>query len=181
LIDHWQSGLGYSYPQPQHWSQDNRFFYFFERWVADGDCELFPLNESWQRFSVETGQVSVYQLPLGRGHALSPDDRTLAYISVEPPLRAILLDRKANQQQELPLPTPAITNGHPKAGNILWSPNGNALVLVIASGDLCDSPGPVFTLVRIDLLEQKALEFNDRWFGDDPPSTMGIAQSYLAV
>jgi hypothetical protein len=152
LVDIRQSGLGYSYTRLHQWSGDSRYLYFSGWVVADGGCgDFFPLISSWQRLDVETGQVSDFPLPTGRGHAFSPDDAYLAYASAGVPVQIHLLELSPGAEQSWLLLTPGATSDTAQAGNLLWSPTGEAFLVVAASSAFCAEPELEFTLWRIDL------------------------------
>ena len=158
IVDYWQSGLGYSYPQLHHWSQDSLYFYSSERWIADGGCELFPIEVTWQKIDIETGQVVDFALPLGRGHAISPDDTVIAYVSADAPPYFYLRDLKSGREQKLLLPVRKGESEQAEAGNIVWSPAGDAIVLTISNGNFCNSSKLDFSLVRVNI---PSLELNE--------------------
>jgi hypothetical protein len=161
IVDVRQQGLGYSYTRLHHWSHDSQYFYFSGFFVADGGCsDLYPALSVWQRLDVVSGEVSDYPLPDGRGHALSPDDTTLAYASVDTPVQIHLRDLASGIEQVLPLPLPEPVAGAAQAGRLTWSPDDAAVIAAAASHNtLCSDIRPTFSLWRVNVnpLEAVAL------------------------
>ncbi len=158
IVDYWQSGLGYSYPQLHHWSNDSRYFYYSERWIADSPCEFFPIESSWKKVDVETGQVINFDLPLGRGHAISSDDTLIAYVSANAPSYLFLRDLKSGREQRVLLPAHKDETEQAEAGDIVWSPARDAVILTIANGNFCNTSKLEFSLVRANI---PSLEINE--------------------
>ena len=150
IMDYWGDGVGYTYAQLHRWSNDSEYFYFTGDRVAGGGCDFFPVDSKWQRLDVNTGQVTDFLIPLGRGHAISPDESTIAYASPDTPLHIALYDIHSRQEQKVLLPiNPNLETA--QAGNLLWTPDGKAVILSIASGDGCHSSTLHFYLLRVDL------------------------------
>lgn len=150
LIDYWGDGEGYTYSQLHQWSNDSQYFYFTGDRIAGGGCDFFPVDSKWQRLDANTGQVTDFLLPLGRGHAISPDESTIAYASPDAPLHLFLYDIQSGQEEKVPLPI----DPNPKtaqAGDIIWTPDGSAVILPIATGDACTSARPNFYLMRVEI------------------------------
>jgi hypothetical protein len=153
IVDYYQDGLGYTYTRLHHWSHDSRYFCFSSFVVADGGChDFFPALSEWQRLDVNTGAVSDYALPAGRGHALSPDDTRLVYASEGAPVEIIWRDMASGAEQSLRLPLPEPVLETAQAGRIVWSPTGESVVVAAASHNtLCSEIRPEFSLWRINL------------------------------
>lgn len=150
LIDYWGDGEGYTYAQLHQWSNDSQYSYFTGDRIAGGGCDFFPVDSKWQQLNVNTGQVTDFLLPLGRGHAISPDESTIAYASPDASLHLSLYDIQSGQEEKVPLPI----DPNPKAaqaGNIIWTPDGSAVILSIATGDACNSARPNFYLMRVEI------------------------------
>ena len=58
VVDEWsRSGLGYTTPQPFHWSRDGRYLYFTNEPVPDG-CGLFVNGSDLHRIDLSDGSVT---------------------------------------------------------------------------------------------------------------------------
>lgn len=149
IMDYRDDGVGYRYAQLHQWSNDSQYFYFTGDRVAGGGCDFFPVDSKWQRLNVDTGQIIDFLLPLGRGHVISPDESTIAYASLDTPLHISLCNIQSGQEQRLLLPIdPNIKAA--QAGDILWTQDGNAVILSIATGN-CNSSSLNFYLMRVDI------------------------------
>jgi Tol biopolymer transport system component len=149
-----QHGLGYGYPVLHQWSRDGRYFYFSSAYAADGGCVFFA-GDGWQRVDTKNGRVADLPWPKGLQHALSPDESTVAYVPDGEPLRLIFYDLYAHSERGVTLAPARATSGKPAAGNIVWSPDGSAVALTMASGDGCGITVPVFSVLRVDAASLK--------------------------
>lgn len=150
ILDYWGDGVGYKYAQLHQWSNDSQYIYFTDNRIAGGGCDFFPVDSKWQRLNVETGQVTDFPLPPGRGHAISPDESTIAYVSLEPPLNLSLHSIQGGQKQKVFLPIDPNLEAA-QAGDILWTPDGRAVILSIATGDACNSSSLNFYLMGVEI------------------------------
>lgn len=157
ILDYWGDGVGYKYAQLHQWSNDSQYIYFTGDRIAGGGCDFFPVDSKWQRLNVATGQVTDFPLPLGRGHAISPDESTIAYVSPDTPLHISLHDIQSGQEQKVLLPIDPNLEAA-QAGDILWIPDGNAVILSIATGDGCNSSVLNFYLMRVDIRSRGTIE-----------------------
>ena len=149
IMDHRDDGIGYAYAQLHRWSNDSRYIYFTDDRVAGGGCDFFPVDSQWQRLNVDTGQVDDFLLPLGRGHAISPDESTIAYASPSAPLSLFLYDIQSDQEEDVLLPIdPNLATA--EAGDVLWTPDGNTVILSVATGD-CNASNLNFYIMRVDI------------------------------
>jgi len=151
LVDEWSRGLGYTYPWLLSWSENSQHFYFTEVQVPDGCGSPFKRNSEIRRVDVRDGQVTDVPVPAGYEHTISPDETTIAYISLEEPLQLVIHNIQNATEQKVLLPIQASEAGKAEAGNIVWSPDGIALVLIIANGPLCQEVTPTFSVMRIDV------------------------------
>ena len=149
VMDYWGEGIGHTYAQLHQWSNDSQYFYFTGDRVAGGGCNFFPVDSKWQRLNVNTGQVSDFLLPLGRGHAISPDESTIAFASPDTPLHISLYDIHSGHEEKVLLPIDPNLEAA-QAGDILWARDGNAVILSVATGD-CNSSTLNFYLMRVDI------------------------------
>jgi hypothetical protein len=148
VVDRWSEvALGYTTPQPLHWSSDESHFYFTNRPVPDG-CSVFVNGSDLQKVDLSDGSVTEIVPPVGLWLSLSPDERQLAYVGYGD--RGLVV-RDLSTGRELQTEVEAAQEtGDAHVGHIVWSPDGEALVLTVAI-DACGPPGErVHTIVRID-------------------------------
>jgi hypothetical protein len=153
ILDYWGDGEGYTYAQLHRWSNDGQYFYFTGDRIAGGGCDFSPIDSKWQRLNIDTGKITDFTLPAGRGHAASPDESTIAYASPDIPLYVSLDNVQSGQEQKVFLPTDSA-----QIGDILWTPDGKAIILSVVNGDLCGSSRPTFSLIRVDINSLKITE-----------------------
>ncbi|MHB0987790.1 MAG: hypothetical protein ACYC3P_03880 [Bellilinea sp.] len=154
-VDYKGDGLGYTYPSPKRWSADSRYFYYVELNVVDGCGEFFPTDQIWLQLDTQTGTVEPIDLPVGRGHMTSPDESFLAFTSATAPLELVLLDVQTQTEQKVTLLPDETENQNAQGGSIVWSPTGDGLILAVASGNICDSPLPSFSLISVKAADLK--------------------------
>lgn len=154
-VDYKGEGLGYSFPTPKHWSSDSRYFYYVDQEVIDGCGEFFPVEQAWKRLDTATGEVDAIDLPLGRGQAFSPDDALLAYTTAESPLQLVIQELPAEEEQVIPLLQGVQSQVNAQGGKIVWSPEGDALILAAATGNICDDPLPTFYLFTLQIADMR--------------------------
>lgn len=154
-VDYKGEGLGYSFPTPKHWSSDSRYFYYVDQEVVDGCGEFFPVEKAWKRLDTQTGEVDAIDLPLGRGHAYSPDDSMLAYTTAETPLQLVIQELQSEEEQLIPLLPDVQYQVNAQGGKIVWSPEGDALILAAATGNICDDPLPTFYLFSLQITDMR--------------------------
>ena len=114
-------GLGYTTPEPLHWSADGRYLYFTNRPHADG-CGLFVTGSDLWRADLADGSVTQV-LPEGaQSYAFSPDGTLVAYMSWSTPPELALHNLGTGEERRVVL-------GFEDAGAIVWSPDGAMLAL----------------------------------------------------
>lgn len=148
VIESWSElALGYTTPRPLRWSEDGRYLYFTNRPVPDG-CSVFVNGSDLQKVDLSDGSVTEIVPPVGLWLSLSPDERQLAYVGYGD--RGLVV-RDLSTGRELQTEVEAAQEtGDAHVGHIVWSPDGEALVLTVAI-DACGPPGErVHTIVRID-------------------------------
>jgi len=150
-VDYQGDGLGYSFPKPKRWSADSRYFYYLESAVVDGCGDFYSIETNWQRFDVQSGQVDKFDLPAGRGHMFSPDESTLAYIPETAPTNLVLLEVSTQTETRVALPITLEDGQIPQAGGILWSPDGDQIILAAANGNICETKQLEFYLITIQI------------------------------
>ena len=149
------SSVDYSTVFLHHWSGDSRYLYYSSYWMSGGHCEAFLADTAWQRLDVTTGRSVAFPLPAGLAHAISPDDLWMAYVASDHPMAVSVASLDGSNPRAIDLPMPPGSE-QPQLGGIVWSSNGNALVLSVVSGDTC-STGPVTSSVyRIDVMSGDA-------------------------
>lgn len=137
-------GLGYTTPQPLHWSSDGRYLYFTNAPVPDG-CGLFVNASDLQRLNLADGAVTEV-LPYGLtwSLAIAPNGKTLAYNKGD---ELYLLDLTSSN-----VTTTKVEGLEPNAmwGNFVWSPDSQQLVFTIAYAP-CQPPTWRHTLLSMDV------------------------------
>jgi hypothetical protein len=137
-------GLGYTVPTPFHWSQDGQYLYFTNEPVPDG-CALFVNGSDLHRVDLTNRRVTEI-LPGGAWWlSLSPDEATLAYIRwTGEALELILRDLATGTERQMQFDVK-----YSDGGSIVWSPDGRALMLTLASNP-CDPENWTQSVVRVD-------------------------------
>lgn len=130
VIDQWQElGLGFPIPAPLKWSRDGQYFYFTNRVTPDG-CSVFTYLTDLEQVNLEDGSVADLLPRPPIALALSPDDSQVAYSYFygEPSMGLVVRDLATGEERETKIDPGKEFN----AGNILWSPDGEAFVLTLA-------------------------------------------------
>lgn len=156
LVDYEQdAGLGYAIPVIHRWSADGEHVYFTNSVVPDG-CGLFVNGSDLHRADLSTGEATELMPALARALSLSPDETTVAYFPWGPMPDLVLRDLAEGTERKLAWEIP-----FNDAGNIVWSPDGSALALIL-SADSC-RPNWNYTTVKVDVptLEPTVLLEND--------------------
>lgn len=152
-MDYKGDGLGYVFPMAKRWSADSRYFYYAESIASDGCSEFFPTDQSWLQLDTQTGKVEKIELAAGRGHAFSPDEKIQAYTTLSAPLALVLLDIQTMTEQKVELLPDEPESENAQGGNIVWSPDGENLILAISSANICDNPEVTFSLMSVQLAD----------------------------
>lgn len=147
-------GLGYTTPHPFHWSSDGRYLYFTNLPVPDG-CALFVNGSDLNRLDLTSGEVIQVVPEVGLVLSLSPDESTLAYMGYGATGELTLRDLLNGSERKVPL---GVEGG--RAGNIVWSPDHAALMLVTTM-DVCDPQAQSIVHVDVLSLETTVLVEND--------------------
>jgi hypothetical protein len=155
-----QFGLGYTTPQPFHWSKDGRYLYFTNEPVPDG-CAVFVNGSDLQRVDLETGRVKEMLAPGAWWLSLSPDEEQLAYIYWNGKALEIVIRNLATEAERRTKLEGAGDDS--QAGGIVWSPDGKAFVLTVATHP-CDPENWIHSIVWVDrvTLSQKVLIHEDK-------------------
>jgi ABC-2 type transport system permease protein len=159
VVDEWSHfGLGYTTPQPFHWSRDGRSLYFTNEPVPDG-CGVFVNGSDLHRIDLGDGRVTEVVPPSGLWLSLSPDETTLAYIGYGG-RGLVLRDLATSAERETKL-NPGQDYA---AGHIIWSPDGTALVLTLAIRPCSTDWAESVSVMRVEVatLEQTMLIHQDR-------------------
>ena len=163
MIDSWAPyGLGYTVPRPFHWSNDGNYLYVTNEPVPDG-CTLFVNGSDLQRVDLSNGQVTRIVEPVGLWLSLSPDETKLAYLSWEGDRPLVVRDLASGAENAIKLPAGGDANW--QAGNVVWSPDGDSLVVTIANAPCSGGWARSTSIVQVNLstLEAKpVIEDDDR-------------------
>lgn len=137
---------GFEWAIPFHWSQKEYRLYFTHHVRGDGCISQFH-GSDLHSLDLQTGEVTEIVPRVGYWLALSPDETTLAYLSFEKGL--VLHNLTSGDERRVHL---NIEDAYPETpiheSNLLWSPDGNLLVLTIAI-DVC---GPEWSnaIIQVD-------------------------------
>jgi len=133
-------GLGYTTPEPLHWSADGRYLYYTNQPHVDG-CGLFVNASDLWRVDLADGSIT-QALPEGaKSYAFSPDDSQVAYVTWSTPPDLVLHDLGTGEDRRLGL-------DFEDAGALVWSPDGIMLALTGAENP-CQA-GWAHTIVVVD-------------------------------
>ncbi|HXF68317.1 MAG TPA: hypothetical protein VNK89_00790 [Thermoflexus sp.] len=146
IVDKWSEwGLGYTIPQPLHWSHDGRYLYFTNKPVPDG-CAVFVNGSDLHRVDLNSGEVVGIIPPVGLWLSLSPDETMLAYIGYGN-RGLVIRDLATGMEREVKL-NPGEDY---QAGHILWSPDGRAIILALAIRPCSTDWAESTSIVRVDV------------------------------
>jgi ABC-type transport system involved in multi-copper enzyme maturation permease subunit len=158
-VDEWtRFGLGYTTPQPFHWSREGRYLYFTNEPVPDG-CGVFVNGSDLHKVDLSNGDVTEVVPSSGLWLSLSPDETMLAYIGYGD-RGLVLRDLATGAEREAKLaPGPDYAAGH-----VIWSPDGTELVLTLAIRPCSANWAESVSVVRVDVatLQQTTLLEQDR-------------------
>ncbi|MCC7161199.1 MAG: hypothetical protein IT331_01790 [Anaerolineae bacterium] len=158
VLDRWSNwGLGYTVPEPFHWSKDGTALYYTNVPVPDG-CPVFVNGSDLVRLDLTAGHTEQVVPSVGLWLSLAPDEKTLAYIGYGG--RGLVIRDAKGNERELPLDY----GSEPyQAGKILWSPDQKTLVYTVARRPCAGDWAKSTSLIRVDAatLEQTVLVRED--------------------
>ncbi|MCA9931904.1 MAG: PD40 domain-containing protein [Anaerolineales bacterium] len=145
-------GLGYLFPAVVQWSADGRYLYYTNNSSPDG-CALFVNGTDLYRLDVTDGTTTEL-LPFGSTAflSISPDETQVAYTSYIGSRVTLHVRTFADSSEERIALT--ASNEFAQSGAIVWSPDGNQLLLTLAF-EACN-PDWSHSIVRVDLNNQTA-------------------------
>ncbi len=131
-------------PQPAQWSSDGRYLYFTDEPYGIGGYILFWGGPDLQQVDLATGTIIEILPDQGClcALSLSPDGTLLAVITGIGPLELVLRDLATGTERKT-----VLEDGHLQAGNIVWSPDGKALMFTMA---ISDPEKEAYSIVRVD-------------------------------
>jgi hypothetical protein len=159
IVDEWSEwGLGYTVPQPLHWSHDGRYLYFTNKPVPDG-CAVFVNGSDLRRVDLSDGSVREIVPSAGLWLSLSPDETMLAYIGYGD-RGLVIRDLATGTERETKLDP----GKDYQAGHILWSPDGTTIMLALAIRPCSTDWAESTSIIRVDVatLGQVALIQEDK-------------------
>lgn len=131
LFDGWLvGGLGSTTPQPVQWSLDSKYFYYTDQPepAVDG-CKVLQANGvDLKILDVNTGEIVELLPEIAFSIALSPDESRVAFIQ-QGSFNLVIRDLSFGQDEVVDIDP----GWDFEAGNLFWSPDGNALALTIAN------------------------------------------------
>jgi hypothetical protein len=162
VVDSWAPyGLGYTVPRPFHWSNDGNYLYITNDPAPDG-CALFVNGSDLKRVDLSSGEVTQIVEPVGPWLSLSPNETKLAYLSWDGDRPLVVRDLASGAENAIKLP---VSDPNWQAGNVVWSPDGDKLVLTIANTPCSGGWARSTSIVQVNLgtLEAKpVIEDDDR-------------------
>jgi hypothetical protein len=145
-------------PNPFYWTNDGQYLYFLYHGFCDG---CMPCGNGFylHRLNLDTGQVEDLIQESGTWYSMSPDERRVAYISVERGIviKNLLTGEEIESQFDL-----SSEYEHIDFSDLTWSPDENSL-LALGVIDLCwVPPSPEsndYVIVQLDThtLEQETI------------------------
>lgn len=165
VVDAWSElALGYTTPQPLRWSSDGRHFYYTNRPVPDG-CAVFVNGSDLQRVDLSDGSVTEMVPAVGLWLSLSPDETKLAYVGYGD--RGLVLRDLATGDERQTAIEAAEEAEDTHLGHVVWSPDGEALMLTVAMNACGPQENRRHAIVRIaagTLSQTSVVPESDRLF-----------------
>jgi hypothetical protein len=166
LVDSWSLwALGATSPSIIGWSSG--VFYFADHGTADG-CDMFGADLNIRRLTLDDGVLSETPILAGSGVSLSPNAPSAAYVSRDRSMPEIVIHDLVTD--ELRSAALEVGDGYWGAGNVVWSPDGNALMLTIDHSGCGPPENTARSIVRVDvasLAQQTLIDHGDRLFRTD--------------
>jgi hypothetical protein len=163
LVDSWSLwALGATSTRIIGWSPE--VFYFSDHATADG-CDLFGADLNLRRLRLDDGSVSETPILAGSGLSLSPDAAFAAYVTRDRSMPEIVIHDLGTD--ELRSTALEVGEDYWGAGDIVWSPDGHALMLTVDHSGCGPPENTARSIVRVDVssLEQQTLiDHGDRLF-----------------
>jgi hypothetical protein len=139
-------------------------FYFSDHATADG-CDLFGADLNLRRLSLDDGSVSETPIQAGSGVSLSPDAAFAAYLTGDRSMPEIVIHDLVTD--ELRSAALGVGEDYWEAGDVVWAPDGSALMLTVDHNGCGPPEDTARSIVRVDVasLEQQTLiDHSDRLF-----------------
>jgi hypothetical protein len=148
-------GMDYTLPKPIHWSSDGEYLYYTIHPVSKR-CNFFESGGVLKRASL-TNRTSTDILPeVVPAIAISPDGHLLAFTTWGSPPDLVIKDLNTGEEQRTPLDAE-------DAGSIVWSSNGEYLVVTLANHTCMPGWEQAIEIVVADAGEKLTLTaFDDR-------------------
>jgi hypothetical protein len=165
VLDTWSElALGYTTPRLLRWSSDGQHLYYTNRPVPDG-CAVFVNGSDLQRVDLSDGSVTEVVPSVGLWLSLSPDETTLAYVGYGE--RGLVLRELATGDERQTAIETAEEAGDTHLGHVVWSPDGEALMLTVAIDACGPQENRTHAIVRVDagtLSQTTVVPESDRLF-----------------
>jgi hypothetical protein len=157
-------GLGYTVAEPLMWSADGERFYYTNSPQADG-CGLFFNGSDLHRLDLATGDTTEL-LPANATTtlALAPDENHVAFLTMGR-LALILHDLTRGESTSFdlsPLLEQDENEARPQAGAFVWSPDSNALTIVVAHNPCSGAWAASTSLYVLDVPTLSLTEYLNR-------------------
>lgn len=163
LVDSWSLwALGATSLRIIGWSPE--LFYFSDHTTADG-CDFFGAELNLRRLRLDDGSVSETPVLAGSGLSLSPDAAFVAYVAGDRTMPEIVIHDLATD--ELRSTALEVGEDYWGAGNVVWAPDGHALMLTVDHSGCGPPENTARSIVRVDvssLGQQTLIDHSDRLF-----------------
>jgi hypothetical protein len=142
VLDHWSTyGMGFTVPGKLRWSADGQSLTFSNHATPDG-CAVYCCDEGLLRLDLDDGTLTSLA-PDVRNGVVSPDERTLAYLTGP---QLVLRELETGTERSIAF-QPIGENW--QAGQITWSPAGQRIAFTVMA-DPCGS-ATATSIVLVDL------------------------------
>jgi len=158
-IEQWSNaGLGSGGYVPFLWTPDGKYLYVTYKPRPDG-CAVFVNGLDLSRLDLDNGSFVQIVPAVGLWLSLSPDETMLAYVGYGD-RGLIIRDLATGSERQVKLDP----GKEYQAGHIVWSPEGDALVLTLAIQPCSANWADSTSVIRIDIptLEQMTLIPEDK-------------------
>lgn len=155
-------------PFPLAWRADSQAFYYTDIPGYIDGCWVGTQKSPLHQYTLATNTYETLAMPAGSWHHFSPDTQHVAYFPIRPadalPALAIYTPATATLD-EIPLPEfdPSLAFTQDLVAQILWSPDGEIMMLSVLASPCSDSV-PALLLVNRGTLEMTLIEAGTTYY-----------------